>query len=102
MDNPDIYAMYPRLSTNHHANNMALSTWWLRNGNFLRVKQMELGYSLPRHVSEKLHMKNLRLYMSGSNLFTISNFKLWDIEMAGNGLGYPVQRVFNLGVNVTF
>lgn len=102
MDNPDIYAMYPRLSTNHHGNNMALSTWWLRNGNFLRVKQMEVGYSLPRHVSEKLHMKNLRLYMSGSNLFTISNFKLWDIEMAGNGLGYPVQRVFNLGVNVTF
>ncbi len=102
LENPNIYAMYPRLSNVHQANNMQYSTWWLRNGNFLRVKQVELGYTLQRELAERLYMKNLRLYLSGSNLFSISNFKSWDIEMAGNGLGYPVQRVFNLGVNITF
>ena len=54
-----------------------------------------------------MHMKNLRMYVSGTNLLLLSHFKLWDIEMGGNtenggnGLGYPLQRVFNLGVNVT-
>lgn len=102
LDNPDIYALWPRLSIENQNNNMQHSTWWLRNGNFLRVKQMELGYSLPNHLADRLRMETLRLYLSGTNLFTVSNFKLWDVEMAGNGLGYPVQRVFNLGINVTF
>jgi hypothetical protein len=47
-------------------------------------------------------MSSLRFYVSGTNLFLLSKFKMWDVEMAGDGLGYPLQRVFNIGVNVTF
>ncbi|WP_240903197.1 TonB-dependent receptor [Sphingobacterium sp. SGG-5] len=102
LDNPNLYAMYPRLSTENQSNNMQTSTWWVRKGDFLRLKQAELGYAFPRHITEKMHMKNLRLYLSGSNLYNLSHFKLWDIEMGDNGLGYPLQRVYNLGINVTF
>ena len=66
------------------------------------LKNVELGYTLPDKWTKKAHMSLVRLYLSGSNLLCFSNFKLWDPEMAGNGLGYPVQRVFNLGINVSF
>ncbi|WP_118193832.1 TonB-dependent receptor [Albibacterium indicum] len=102
LDNPDIYALWPRLSTENQANNMQLSTWWLNDGSFLRLKQVELGYSIPEHLTKRISAKNLRFYLSGTNLFLLSGFKLWDIEMGGNGLGYPLQRVVNLGVNMTF
>lgn len=102
IDNPDLYALWPRLSTTGHANNTQASTKWLRNGSFLRLKQAEFGYSLPERVTNKVGAKTARFYISGSNLLLFSGFKLWDIEMGGNGLGYPLQRVFNLGINMTF
>jgi len=102
MDNPNIYALWPRLSTENHSNNMQQSTWWLNDGAFLRLKQAEFGYTIPENLRRRLHTKNLRVYLSGTNLFVLSSFKLWDIEMGGNGLGYPLQRVFNLGVNMSF
>ncbi|MFB5944618.1 SusC/RagA family TonB-linked outer membrane protein [Albibacterium profundi] len=102
VENPDVYALWPRLSTENHANNVQRSTWWLRNGEFLRIKQAEIGYSLSQRAVEKLHLNKLRFYVNASNLFTFSHFKLWDIEMGGNGLGYPVQRVFNVGVDLSF
>jgi hypothetical protein len=74
----------------------------MENGDFLRLKSAELGYTLPRELSKKLSLEQLRVYASGTNLLLFSNFKLWDIEMGGNGLGYPIQRVFNLGVNISF
>ena len=81
---------------------MQLSTWWLRDGSFIRVKQVEAGYTLPKNITEKMYLSSLRIYLSGSNLFQLSKFKLWDVEMGGNGLGYPLQRVFNIGLNLTF
>jgi len=102
LENPDIYARWPRLSIEDQSNNMQPSTWWLHNGEFLRLKQAEIGYSLSPQLAERLYMSSLRLYISGTNLWTLSGFKLWDVEMGGNGLGYPVQKVFNLGVNLTF
>src|SRR5699024_6477321 len=78
--NQDVYALYPRLSTTNQANNMQLSTWWLNNGEFLRLKQAELGYTLPSNLSQRLFVENLRIYASGTNLFVLSGFKLWDIE----------------------
>lgn len=102
LDNSDTYALWPRLSIQHSGNNTQRSTWWLHNGNFLRLKQVELGYTLPQKHSQKMHMRNLRVYVSGSNLWALSNFKLWDVEMGDEGLGYPLQKVFNLGVSVTF
>ena len=100
--NRDPYATWPRLSSSAVANNDVTSTWFMPNGSFLRLKQLEFGYTLPKKVTDKMRMDSLRIYLSGTNLLCFSNFKLWDPEMAGNGLGYPVQRVVNLGVNVNF
>lgn len=102
LENPDIYALWPRLSTSTQSNNMQRSTWWLHDGSFLRLKQAELGWSVPEKATRKMHMESLRFYLSGSNLLLFSKFKLWDVEMGGNGLGYPLQRVYNIGLNVTF
>lgn len=100
--NPDPYAFWPRLSTETVENNQQLSTWWLRDGRFLRLKSAEFGYTIPEHVTNKYKIKDLRLYVSGNNLFYISKFKLWDPEMGGNGLGYPPQRVINMGLTMSF
>ena len=60
------------------------------------------GRFIGEEVAKKLGINMTRIYLSGSNLLTFSKFKLWDPEMQGNGLGYPIQRVYNLGVHVTF
>ena len=97
-NNRDIYAKWPRLSTQSSGNNTQTSTWFMQNGNFLRLKSVEIGYSLPDRLIDRLKMDNIRIYVTGNNLLTFSQFKLWDPEMAGNGLGYPTQRVFNAGI----
>lgn len=92
-DNPDPNAEYPRLSKLDNPNTTASSTFWLRNGAFLKLKNAEIGYTY----------KGWRFYVSGSNLLTFSPFDYWDPEMgSGSGLKYPTQRVFNFGVQVTF
>ena len=101
-DNRDIYALWPRLSDSAEPNNTARSTWFMQNGSFLRLKSAEFGYALPAQFTRKFGMEYARFYVSGTNLLTFSKFKLWDPEMGGNGLGYPVQRVFNLGIQVSF
>lgn len=90
--NQNIRAAYPRLTAVHSANNAAQSTFWLRNGAFLKLKNAEIGYTY----------KSMRFYLRGSNLLTFSEFKLWDPEQGGgNGLKYPNQRVFNIGFQMT-
>jgi hypothetical protein len=74
----------------------------MQNGAFLRWKSLEFGYTLPVKETQKVKISNLRIYFSGTNLLTFSRFKLWDPEMGGNGLGYPVQKVYNLGLQVSF
>lgn len=101
-DNRDLYALFPRLSTYPIENNIQSSTWFMRNGAFLRLKQVELGYTVPTHMTEKIRISNLRIYANGTNLLTWSKFDLWDIEMAGNGLRYPVQKVYNIGIQASF
>lgn len=101
-ENRNLYALWPRLSPVVNSNSAQQNTWFMRDGSFLRMKQMEVGYSLPAHWNRRLHMQSFRLYVTGTNLFTISKFKLWDIEMAGKGLGYPIQKVFNIGLQVGF
>lgn len=96
-DNRDLYALWPRLSTTLNQNNNQKSTWFMRDGSFLRLKSVELGYTFR---IKRWPDAGFRLYVSGTNLLTFSNFDLWDPEMAGNGLGYPVQRVFNIGLNI--
>lgn len=92
-ENPNPNAEYPRLSQITNPNTTAASTYWLRNGAFLKLKNAEIGYTY----------KGWRFYVSGNNLLTFSPFDYWDPEMGnGNGLKYPTQRVFNFGVQVTF
>lgn len=100
-ENQNIYAAWPRLSTKSVRNNNQLSTWWLHDGSFLRLKSVEIGYNMPQKIARKMALESLRFYFSGTNLVTFSNFKLWDVEMKGNGLAYPNQRVLSLGINVT-
>lgn len=99
-DNQNIYAFWPRLSPTTNANNTQPSTWWLRNGAFLRLKQVEAAYNLNTKGLQRLHISGLRIYFNANNLFKISTFKLWDPEQGSNGLGYPVQKVFNMGVRL--
>jgi TonB-linked SusC/RagA family outer membrane protein len=99
-ENQNLYALWPRLATSDILNNQQQSTWWLRDGSFMRLKSLELGYTLPKSLAKKMYIRNMRVYFSGLNLFTFSHFKLWDPEQAGQGFGYPVQKVFNFGVNV--
>ncbi len=101
-DNRNLYALWPRLSDQIINNNTQTSTWFMRNGSFLRLKKVELGYTIPERITNKIKMKTFRAYISGTNLLTFSKFKLWDPEMAGNGLGYPLQKVYNLGMEFTF
>jgi TonB-linked SusC/RagA family outer membrane protein len=100
--NRDPYAFWPRLSNYPLENNSQQSTWFMQDASFLRLKSAEIGYSLPEKMVNKIYMSNLRLYVSATNLACWSGFKLWDPEMAGNGLGYPLQRVINVGINIGF
>jgi len=95
-------AFWPRLSPVTWNNNTQTSTWWMFNGRYLRLKSFEMGYTLPQQLTTKVRMKSARIYLNGTNLLLFSKFKLWDIEMGSNGLNYPLQRVFNVGVNVSF
>lgn len=95
-------AAWPRLSNYYIDNNNQVNSWFMRNGSFLRLKSMEIGYTLPQRFTDRLKVERFRFYVSGINLMTFSSFKLWDVEMGGDGLGYPLQRVYNLGLNVSF
>ncbi len=103
-DNQNIYALWPRLSTSAigHTNNSQTSTWFMRDGSFLRLKQLEIGYTFPSLFLKNMHMENFRIYFTGTNLFNWSKFDLWDVEMGGNGLGYPIQKSFNVGLQLNF
>ncbi|WP_349314280.1 TonB-dependent receptor [Chitinophaga sp. MM2321] len=101
-DNRDLYATWPRLSTRPIANNTQNSTWFMRNGAFLRLKTLEVGYTLPASLTKRIKVEKTRFYVSGINLLVLGKFKQWDVEMGGNGLGYPVQRVINMGAQLSF
>lgn len=101
-DNRNVKALWPRLSGTLVENNIQRSTWFMRDGSFLRLKSVELGYKVPDKYTRRAHITNLRIYASGTNLLTFSKFKLWDPEMAGDGMRYPVQRVYNLGIQLSF
>ena len=91
--NQNVDAKYPRLTRKTSLNNTRTSDYWMRDGSFLKLKNMEIGYTLKR----------MRFYVSGSNLLTFSKFDLWDPEQGGgSGLKYPTQRVFNVGFQMTF
>ena len=102
-ENPSQDVFWPRLSQSTNTNNNRASTFWKKNMSFLRLKTLEIGYSLPKNVVNKISAKSIRLFASGNNLFYISKFKLWDPELAtSDGLKYPSMRSLMLGVEVNF
>jgi len=101
--NPDLQADFPRLGIGEQTNNYTNSDKWLQNGKYIRLKQAEFGYTLPTNMVRKFGIGSVRFYTNGVNLFTISPFKWWDAESkSSNGAYYPIQRVFNFGVEVKF
>ncbi|KAA0992923.1 SusC/RagA family TonB-linked outer membrane protein [Dyadobacter aurulentus] len=106
IDNPS--STEPRLANrnNTYYTNFDIAganTYFLRSNNYLRLKNIELGYNLPSEVGKKVGLSNLRLYVNGLNLFTIDKIKIWDPEAtSSNGQYYPQSRVLNAGVRVTF
>ena len=103
-ENPN--ASYPRMVllegyTSH--NNYRNSTYWTRDCSYVRLKNLEIGYSLPRDFLAHLRMENARFFFQATNLLTFSNFKLWDPEMgSNNGEAYPLTKSFTVGLTVSF
>ena len=107
-DEENANAIYPRLalaSAAGSANNSQTSSWWQRDGAFMRLKSVEVGYTVPKTVLARRlgFVQSLRFYVSGNNLLTFSKFKLWDPEKGGGeGASYPNNRVYSFGVNANF
>ena len=99
--NEDIHAKYPRLTYGNNSNNNRASTYWLRDGSYLRLKNLEIGYTLPKAFVSKMHIQNVRFYFMATNLLTFSEFDLWDPELgSSNGQQYPLSRTFTLGMTI--
>ncbi|MEG0011385.1 MAG: TonB-dependent receptor [Muribaculaceae bacterium] len=101
--NPNPNARYPRLAVSKVENNMQPSTFWQRDMSFIRLKNAEIGYTIPKNITKKIGMSTLRFYMQGVNLLTFSDFKLWDPELSSAyGNVYPQMRTVTAGLNINF
>ncbi|WP_129716700.1 TonB-dependent receptor [Pedobacter sp. SYP-B3415] len=103
-DNPDPRPFYPRLSTNQDATtNYYSSTWWIQRADYLRLKSAELGYTFDPEFLKKVAMRQLRIYVNGTNLLTFSRWKFWDPELGdGDGATYPNITTYNVGLRANF
>lgn len=94
---------FPRLSTQQNQNNYRSSSLWMRSGNFFKLRDAMFSYSLPQNIANKMTLKQVKLFVRGSNLFTISSIKDLDPEYIDAGVtGYPFFRSFTGGINVVF
>lgn len=103
-DNPNKRPFYPRITYGNDNMNYANSSWWVKNGAFLRLQTAQLNYSLTNKPwLSKAGISNLNLYAIGYNLLTFSEFKLWDVELGdGRGSQYPLLKTYNLGIRCVF
>ena len=102
-ENPRQDVFWPRMGDKAVANNSRASTWWLRDMSFLRLKNLELGYTLPRRWTSKIGVRDCRLFARGTNLLTFSDFKLWDPELeTTDGLRYPQMKSVSIGFSINF
>lgn len=92
---------YPKLRNNADGRNNIASDALVFNASYLRCKNIQLGYTLPPHISNKFLISNLKIYASIDNLFTLTSFPGLDPEIAA-GVGYPQLRQYSIGINVTF
>lgn len=104
-ENPSQDVFYPRLHFGYNANNAQRSTWWLKSMAMLRLKNLELGYTFSKNLIRPAAMTHARIFLRGTNLLCLSDFKLWDPEIntpSDNGLKYPIMRTFSIGLEVSF
>lgn len=97
----NLNAKYPRISSSDNVNNNQTSTFWLRSSDYIRLKNLEVGYTFPESLRTKLNLKNLRIFASGVNIFTWDKFDVYDPEIPDGFGNYPQQKVVNFGLNVT-
>jgi TonB-linked SusC/RagA family outer membrane protein len=103
--NPNRYAIYPRMEqiANSGTPNSQLSSFWTLNGSYLRIKNLQLGYTLPKTVLQAIKISTARVYLSGENIHTFSNYrKGWDPEINTGTNFYPILSNYTLGLNITF
>lgn len=94
-------ATYPRVSVGGNYNNQQTSSYWLKSGDYMRLKNVEVGYTLPAFLTKKVGLASLRFFVNGTNVLTASKVK--DVDPEGYDLSlYPVQRSWIAGVNVKF
>ncbi len=92
------------------SNNTAVSSRWLENGSYGRIRNLEIGYILPKSLTNQWHMDNVRVFVSGQNLLTVTKYKGLDPDVEGNSLlqpgydngGWPPSRIFSVGINCGF
>jgi hypothetical protein len=95
------YPILPLLDTRTDVSGLS-STFWLRDASFVRLKTLELGYTLPQSLLAKAKLSSMRIYVNGNNLFTIDKLKIYDPEGSDErGNFYPQSRIFNFGLNLT-
>lgn len=101
--NPSQNVLFPRLRSASNNHNQAASTWWLRDASFLRFKNLEIGYNVPKKWLDNLGVGSARIYMLGNNLYVWDSIKMWDPEIgnANAGLNYPLQRTFTFGLELS-
>lgn len=94
---------WPRLSSYTNVNNNQASTWWLADSRFVRLKNAEIGYTIPKRWQNACRLSHARLFLKGTNLLTFSPFKLWDPELGSTtGLKYPNQKIYSVGFELSF
>lgn len=102
-NDPYRQVFWPRLSTNKSSNNMQYSTWWLKDASYLRLKNVEVGYTFPKKWQKAAMMRDARIFFRGSNLLTWAAFDMWDPEIgSSDGMKYPLMKVYSFGFQVTF
>ncbi len=103
-DNPSQDVLYPRLTYPSSSNsNYANSSWWIKNGSFMRLQNVELSYTVPKESISRLGLSNLRIYAIGYNVATFSEFDMWDVELGdGRGDKYPLTKMYTIGVDFQF
>lgn len=103
-------AKYPRLTSTQSGHNYAMSDFWLFNGAYFRLKNITVGYTVPKHLTEKLSIKSLRIYLSANDILCFSKYpKGWDPENSSDVIGgtdnkdfYPITRSILGGINIKF
>lgn len=101
VDNPS--SEYPRIADRGNQWYSGGNTYWLRSTDYVRLKNFEIGYTLPLDLIERVGISNMRVYANGLNLFTLDKFDIFDPEsLNGNGQYYPQSRILNIGATVAF